>query len=298
MIFCAEKQHGIYIIKNNKVFSVTDSLWHKRFGHLNSDYMKVMHNKSLVKGMEKVNFDSSNCLTCAKSKICEVPYVKKSNRSTKLLELIHSDVCGPMPVESIGGRRYFVTFIDDYSRYCKIYVMQSKNESYDKFVEFKNLVENQTGRNIKTLRTDNGTEYMNRVFEKSLRNWGIKHETSCTHSPAQNGMSERFNRTINDIARSLLMESGLSEPFWGEAVNTAVYIKNRSASKSLDKTPYEMFFKRVPSVAHFRTFGCRVVVLRKGERRLKFDAKGKDSIMVGYSEKQNGYCLYKRYKYL
>ena len=136
-----------------------------------------------------------------------------------------------MPTTSIGGAKYFVTFIDDFTRYCFVYFMNSKAEVVEKFKEFKHLVENQLNKSIKALRIDNGLEYVNSHLSKILKNNGIIHEKTVAYSPEQNGLAERFNRTLPECMRSMLMDSGIGGEFWAEAIATAAYLKNRSLPK-------------------------------------------------------------------
>lgn len=133
------------------------------------------------------------------------------NRAKHQLELIHTDVCGPIEKKSIGGASYFVTFIDDMTR--RVFV-------YDKFLAFKNMSKNQLGRKIWAVRSDNGREFVNKRFDNLL-------QLTVPYSPHQNGLAERANRALVDMARSLLVHSGMPESLWAEAVMTACYIRNR-----------------------------------------------------------------------
>ena len=117
---------------------------------------------------------------------------------------MHSDVCGPMHTESLGGYKYFVTFIDDYSRCCSVYFLKQKSEVFEKFKEFEAIVTNECGWKIGALRTDNGGEYVLTEFEAYLKLKGIRHEFSVTHVPEQNGVSERMNRTLMECARAMI----------------------------------------------------------------------------------------------
>ena len=130
---------------------------------------------------------------------------------------MHSDVCGPMQTQSIGGAKYFVTFIDDYTRCCAVYFMKHKSEVFDKFKEFEATTTIDAGRAIGTLRTDNGGEYLSSAFQNYLKERGIRHELTVPHSPQQNGVSERMNRTLVESARSMIAHAGLSNIFLGRS---------------------------------------------------------------------------------
>uniref|UniRef100_A0A0A1X768 Retrovirus-related Pol polyprotein from transposon TNT 1-94 n=1 Tax=Zeugodacus cucurbitae TaxID=28588 RepID=A0A0A1X768_ZEUCU len=271
-------------------------MWHNRYGHINFESLKQIVDNNLVRGLNKIDINSkTNCDTCNKSKICAVPFPKKCERETKqILELVHTDVCGPINVKSVGGARYFLTFIDDFSRMIFIYSIKEKSEVFEKFKTFKNMVENQTQKTIKKLRSDNGTEYTNNKFSEFLKECGIKRQLTVPYTPQQNGVAERVNRTIVEMARSLLVHANLKEELWGEAVHTAVYIRNRAPTKLLKHTtPYEVWYNKKPSVKHLRVFGARAFSLDKTHRG-KFSAKGKEYVFVGYSEISKAYRLYDR----
>lgn len=205
---------------------------------------------------------------------------------------MHSDVCGPMPKDSWGGARYFITFIDDFSRKIFIYFMKRKSEAFDMFKTFKSLVENQTDRKIKKLRTDNGTEYMNDSFEHYLKCNGIIHQTTVPYTPQQNGVAERTNRTLVEKARCLMHEAGCNERMWAESVNTSAYLKNRSPHKAVCGTPEEIWSGKKVDLGHLKVFGCVVQALVPKELRKKIDATSKSYIFVGYCEETKGYRLF------
>lgn len=149
------------------------------------------------------------------------------------MSLIHSDVSGPMEVASLGDKRYFLTFIDDCTRKVFVYFLKSKTEVLEKFKIFKNFVENQANARIKVLRSDNGTEYVNKAMKQFLEKSGIHHETAVRYTPEQNGVTERMNRTLVEKAKCMLFEANLPVSFWAEAISTTAYIVNRCPSKAL-----------------------------------------------------------------
>ena len=210
------------------------------------------------------------------------------------LRLVHSDVCGPMQTQSIGGAKYFVTFIDDYTRCCAVYFMKHKSEVLDKFKEFEVTTSNDAGRAIGTLRTDNGGEYLSSAFQNYLKEKGIRHELTVPHSPQQNGVSERMNRTLVESARSMIAHAGLSNIFWAEAISAAVYVRNRLPTVALKEreTPYERWYGRKPDVSYFRVFGCMAYAHVPDCERRKLDTKSKKMRFVGYSLTSKGYRLF------
>ncbi|KRY44405.1 Retrovirus-related Pol polyprotein from transposon TNT 1-94 [Trichinella britovi] len=198
-----------------------------------------------------------------------------------------------MRQNSIGGSKYFVTFIDDHSRWCETYFLKNRNEVVDAFMDFKSHAENQTGNKIKTLRSDNATEYCSEKFQKFLRVNGIRHETSVQYTPQQNGVPERKNRTLLDMARCMLLESKLSLNFWAEAISTACYIRNRCPSRSLNgEIPLTLWNGRKLILNYFRTFGERAYVLGKSPGKGKFSTRSKECIFIGYSTESKAYRLW------
>lgn len=162
-----------------------------------------------------------------------------------------------MRTESLSGNRYFILFIDDFTRYCWVYFLKHKSEVAQVFMKFKAAVEIEVGCKIKTIRSDNGTEYTSTQFKALCKDAGIKHQLTNVYTPQQNGVSERKNRSLMDMARCLLFEKNLPKTMWAEAVNTAVYIQNRLPTKALaHKTPFEAWFGFKPSLAHMKVFGC------------------------------------------
>jgi hypothetical protein len=190
-----------------------------------------------------------------------------------------------MKTESFGGARYF--FIDDYSRCVTVYPITHKSEVLDKFKEWEAVVTNQADFKIKTLRTDNEKEKGIHLKEK-----GIHHETTVPHSPQQNGIAERMNRTLQEAALSMLLHAGVSKSFWAEAVCSAAYIRNRVITTATGVTPYERWYGKKPDVSNFRVFGCTAYAHVPDSSRQKLDQKAVKMRFVGYSLTQKGYRLY------
>ena len=206
--------------------------------------------------------------------------------------LLTNIVCGPMNMDSIGGSKYFITFIDDFSRYVCVYYLKQKSEALSKFKEFVSLMTNITGKHVKVLRSDNEGEYCSHAFAEYLKEQGRKHETTVPYNPAQNRLSERMNRTIVESARSMIHFSDVPKKFWAETVNTAVCLKNRSPSVALkEETPYECMFGVKPNVSNLKIFGCIAHVHIDSQAREKFDVKSRKAIYVGYPEGTRGFKL-------
>jgi transposase InsO family protein len=286
----------VSLVKTAKASSEDSlELWHRRFGHLNVQSIKTMSSKGLVRGLTVRNDEEMDiCKGCIQGKQHRQSFPHGGGtRASDILEIIHSDVCGPMNNTSLGGAKYFLTFIDDKSRKTFVYFLKSKDEVFPKFKEFKALVENQTGKRIKTLRSDNGGEYVSGAFNQFLKENGIRHQKSIPYTPQQNGVAERANRTIVERARSMLHSAELNYELWAEAVFTAVYLKNRSPTTALlDMTPQEAWSGKKPSVNHLRVFGCKAYAHIPNHQRTKLESKSKELIFVGYSTESKGYRLY------
>ena len=269
--------------------------WHCRFGHLNHTYIDQLIKDKLVKGMNcsagKVHRE---CEACAQGKMHRIPFPKKSEKKTcQPLELIHSDLCGPINVDSFGGSKYLLTLTDDYTRYVTVYFIRSKSEVFSKFVEYVSRVENETGLRVRAIRTDNGGEYTSQNFNKFCTDKGIMHQFTNPYTPEQNGVSERLNRTLIESARSMLYHAKMPLKFWAESVNTAVYLHNRSPTSALkDKTPFESWFGKKPNVSNLKVFGSVCFVHTPDHLRKKLDPKCRKAIFVGYPLESKGYKVY------
>ena len=269
-----------------------EDLWHQRYGHLSETSLKKLVNEGMVDGLDynaskKLTF----CSDCADGKNHRQKFDKDGHRRTEALELVHSDVCGKMSVASNGGAYYFLTFIDDATRYTWVYILKTKAAVYEKFREWKAEVEKSFGKELKTLRTDNGGEYTSREFASYLKEEGIRHETTVPKTPEQNGVAERMNRSIVEMARSML--GSMPRRFWAEAVSTAVHLRNRSPTSAVaGKTPYEALHGRKPDVRNLKPFGCVSYAHIPKDERKKLDPKSRKCWLVGYGDSVKAYRLY------
>ena len=276
-------------------------LWHDRLGHLNLGSMNLLSNQQLVQDFDIKSITKeadtqtvTQCEACIKGKAHRATMPSTAtHRATTLLELVHSDVCGPMRSESIGGARYFVTFIDDYSRFTVVKVMKTKSEVLEHFTAYLNWAENITSHRIKVFRSDNGGEYCSNDFNSILIQHGISRQLTPPHTPEHNGVAERANRTIVECARSMLHGANLDYSYWGEAVVTAVYLRNRSPSRSVQNvTPFEAWTNEKPSISHLKTFGCKCYAHIPKQNRTKLEPKAKECIFVGYPSESKAYRVY------
>jgi hypothetical protein len=154
-------------------------------------------------------------------------------------------------------------------------------------------VQNEFETTIKKIRSDNGSEFKNTRIEDLCDDFGIGHQFSPAYTPQSNGVVERKNRTLIDMARSMLSEYNVSHSFWSEAINTACYCSNRLyCHEKLGKTPYELLNGRKPNIAYFRVFGCKCYILKKGTRLSKFEKKCDEGFLLGYSTTSKSYRVW------
>ena len=272
-----------------------EDIWHQRFGHLGARNLQRLAKHGMVDGFD---FDATKqikfCESCVKGKHHRSKFpTSGGKRSEEPLGLVHSDLCGKMSSKSLSGAEYFLTFIDDKTRYVWVYILKQKDQVFEKFLEWKALVEKSTGRKLKALRTDNGGEYTSAEFEAYLKKEGVRHELTVPKTPEQNGVAERMNRTLVETMRSMLADSKLPPRFWAEALSTAVYLRNRSPTKSVNKmTPFEAWMGEKPNVEHLRTFGCAVYAHVPKDERKKLDMKTRKCVLLGYGTEIKGYRLY------
>jgi hypothetical protein len=269
-----------------------NELWHRRYAHIN--YQSLPFLRKMVEGIPELKSTHEGiCKGCALGKNIKKPFPRSNNRSKEILYLIHSDVCGPMLVRSLGGSLYYVIFIDDYLRKTWLYLLKSKDEVFNKFQEFKAEIENLTNKKIKTLRTNNGGEYTSKEFVAFYKSEGIRRELTVPHSPQQNGVAERKNRSIEETVKALLNDQGLSMFLWGEVAMMEIYVQNRSPHHILkDLTPEEAFSGKKPNVENLRIFGCPVCSHIPKDKRNKLEPSRKKGIFVGYSDSSKAYRIY------
>ncbi|WVZ94596.1 hypothetical protein U9M48_040469 [Paspalum notatum var. saurae] len=265
-------------------------LWHCRLGHINEKRIMKLHKDGLLDSFDFESYDT--CESCLLGKMTKAPFTGVSERAENLLELIHTDVCGPMSTVARNDFQYFITFTDDFSRYGYVYLMRHKSESFEKFKEFQNEVQNHIGKTIKFLRSDRGSEYLSQEFGDHLRRCGIVPQLTPPGTPQWNGVSERRNRTLLDMVRSMMSQTDLPLYFWGYALETIAFILNRAPSKATEKTPYEIWTGKRPSLSFLKIWGCEAYVKRLTSDKLT--PKSEKCIFVGYPRETKGYYFYNR----
>ncbi|KAJ9547497.1 hypothetical protein OSB04_020040 [Centaurea solstitialis] len=298
--FKATPSNGLYILnlqENREVYHISKRskeiedqtyLWHCRLGHINKKRIEKLQKGGFLGSFDFRPFD--NCESCLSGKMTKQPFNKANERANELLGIIHTDVCGPFSHEARGGYRYFITFTDDFSRYSYVYLIRHKSEAFERFKEFQNVVQNQLDRMIKFLWSDRGGEYLSQEFNNHLMECGIVSQLTPPYTPQMNGVSERRNRTLLDMVRSMMCRSSLPVSFWGHALETAAHILNRVPTKSVEKTPYEIWTGKKPKLSFLKIWDCEVYVKRPTSEKLK--PKSDKCIFVGYPKTTVGYYFY------
>ncbi|WCJ44342.1 Retrovirus-related Pol polyprotein from transposon RE1 [Euphorbia peplus] len=287
------------LCKNICLLSKEDTswLWHRRLAHVSMDLLAKVARYQLVEGLPEISFKKNHlCNACQSGKQSRSSFKTKKVISTKRpLELLHMDLFGPVQPMSMGGKKYAFVIVDDYSRFTWVILLSSKDESLGCFSVLIKKLENERNEKVVHIRSDNGGEFKNFKFEEFCEIKGIDHNFSAPRTPQQNGVVERKNRTLVEIARTMINERRLPKYFWGEAVNTACYVLNRVLIRSiLNKTPYELWKGRKPKIGYFRTFGCKCYVLNTKEYLSKFDSKADEAIFLGYSTHSKAYRVFNK----
>jgi len=271
------------------------ALWHRRLAHQNMDGVTRMVRESLVTGLrlQSKSLPTGFCEPCLAGKMHANPFPLSQHRATELLELVHSDVHGPLRVRTHSGYRYWVTFIDDASRFWVVYLLKAKSEVFTAYKQFQAYAERYLGCKVKTIRDDKGGEYMSNAFLHDTLAEGVQRQHTTRNRPQQNGVAERANRTIQNGITALLQESGLPVQFWGEALAAFVHVRNRCATSTLNgTTPYTLWHKKKPDVSHLRVWGCQAYVHVQKDKRPLLGSHMEKCVFIGYPEGYKGWRFY------
>lgn len=272
--------------------------WHRRFCHAGHSTLARTLRLGAVTGVPTPPsaFETAGggfCKPCAQGKQHQAPFPSSATATSAPLELLHMDVMGPVSPASSGGSSYVVTFLDDYTGLAAISPLRFKSGVTDAVTSIIPQLEARCGFKVKTIRSDNGGEFVNTALRGWLQAKGIAHQTSCPYTPQQNGAAERLNRTLMERVRAMLADSGAPHHLWTEALATVVYTRNRLLSARQTKTPWELFTGTKPNVSHLRVFGCAAQVLTpKARRTSKLHPVGESGILVGYPLGTKGYKVY------
>jgi len=261
-------------------------IWHLRMGHLSAGRLEIMK--------RQYRFISSRndfvCNTCHLAKQRKLPFVNSKSRAECQFDLIHVDIWGPCPSASMNGNRYFLTIVDDYTRYTWVILLKNKSEARNCLINFIELVMTQFEKVVKCIRSDNGMEFKMDSFYASR---GIIHQTTCVETPEQNAIAERKHQHILNVARALLFQGNLCEQFWCFAVKHAVYLINRIPTPYLNNvSPYEKLYDKLSDISDIKVFGCLCYTGTLTAQRKKLDPRASPGLFLGYKPNTKGYLVF------
>ncbi|KAG7583121.1 GAG-pre-integrase domain [Arabidopsis suecica] len=268
--------------------------WHARMGHINFATLQNMISRGLVQGVPTFTIQKEICSSCLLGKQTRKMFPQEATyRATKKLELIHGDLCGPITPSTSAGNKYIFVLIDDFSRYMWTILLKEKGDAFQKFQNFKNLAEKECEQKIQTFRTDRGGEFMSSEFISFCEKSGIKRHFTAPYTPQQNGVVERRNRTLLEMARSILKHMHMPNHLWGEAIRHSTYLLNRVTTRALkDKTPYESFRDKRPTVGHIKIFGCIAYAKIDKQQLKKLDDRSRMLVHLGIEPGSKAYRLF------
>jgi transposase InsO family protein len=268
-------------------------LWHARLGHTAFSTLNRMVKEGHVTGINvpASQFRDASHLTCGicvQAKTACTPFKASQRQTVRPLELVHSDLC-EFPVHSLGGGKYALVVIDDYSRWCVVRILKRKSDAKFELQAILNMLVTMCGEKVHTLRTDRGGEYVNSEMQEYLQEKGIIHQQSIAYAHQQNGKAERVNRSLANTVRALLLQAKFPEYMWAEAMQFACHLHNTEFKKNLQTTPQYRFLGTVPDVSTLRVFGCLVYYRVPEELRKKLDPRSRPGYYLGPEPNSKGY---------
>ncbi|GJR46915.1 retrovirus-related pol polyprotein from transposon TNT 1-94 [Tanacetum coccineum] len=272
-------------------------LWHRRLNHLNFGTINDLTRKDLVRGLPRLKFEKDHlCSACKLGKSKKHTHKPKTeNTNLEVLNTLHMDLCGPMSVQTINGKKYILVIVDDYSRFTWVKFLRSKDETPTVVIKFLKQIQVGLNKTVRFIRTDNGTEFVNKTLYDYYESVGIFHQKTVPRTPQQNGVVERRNRTLVEAARTMLIFSKAPMFLWAEAVATACYTQNRSLIHTRhDKTPYELVHNKKPDLTFFRVFGALCYPTNDSENLGKLQPRADIGIFIGYAPSRKGYRIYNK----
>ncbi|KAG8976249.1 hypothetical protein FRC05_004499 [Tulasnella sp. 425] len=278
--------------------TVTLALLHRRMAHIGTDRLKKLVKLDMAKGVTPKDIAKLEddlpiiCEPCLAGKQHREPFPHSISTTSSPLEIIVSDLHGPLPPTD-EGYRYWLLFIDVHTCLTLVYLLRKKKEAFECFKDYKALVEKQTGHLIKCLRDDKGGEFIGKKWDAFMTEQGIRHEKTTVNTPQQNGIAERKNRTLEEAVTSMLAQAKLPRAVWGQALQLAVRITNASPMSAIkDKTPYEAFYGKKPDLSMLRTFGCRAYVHVQKEKRKEAKWHTQQCIYLEFEDGYKGFKCY------
>ena len=250
--------------------------------------------RSAVDGLPLDDLTHFSCKVCARANIRRSPFPQKaSHHSTRLLERIHCDICGPLP-PCYRNFSYYILFIDYYSRFITLFLMKSRNKALSLFTQFKSAAKNFCNQKISILQVDNAPELVHGQMQQFCTTSGISYEKTIPNSPSQNSIAERTNLTICSMACAMLIDTNLRDYFWPFAVLTTAHIKQRVPHSSIPPniTPFQLWFNHKPDLSHLRPFGSKCTARIISNHNTKFEPHGESGCFLGYAKDAKGYLIW------
>ena len=260
--------------------------WHKRYGHISYTGLQKLIDRNMVDGFTvDSNSEKPDCEICIQAKQTIKPFNGITNRDTKPGELTHIDLWGKYEIASIHGNQYYILFVDDATRYVTVNFLKKKEDATKHVKNYLTYLKTQN-KLPKAMRVDRGSEFINQTLKAWFDENGLEIQTTAPYSPSQNGIAERMNRTLVELARAMIKGQNLPEFLWEYAVAHAAYLRNRSYTTFLkEQTPYQKWYNKKPNVTHLREFGAPVWVLLQGQKvPRKILPKSQKRAYVGYED--------------
>ena len=273
---------------------LTPNLWHRRFGHLGRTATHAALTKDYVTGVTyEGKFDKDHCIPCLIGKQPQRPFVHTGNRATAVGGLLHVDICGPFPTLTPQKHNSFITILDNCLNFGHIGLLRKRNDAFQFYTTTEARIELNSTNRVLTVRMDGAPELSEGLMGAHIRGRGITIQVTAPYAHQQNGKAERYVRTLEDDMQTLLADSGLPFSFWGWAVRTAQYVRNRLPTSVLPSgiTPFERYHGRKPDLSHLRVWGCQCFVIIPPELRSKGGPRRFEAIFVGYDEDRVGWYV-------
>ena len=285
-----EQSRGLMLHMRKEVLAENSiDLLHKRLGHVSNQAIGNMIRHRCAKGSPvMMQVPEHKCDICMQAKYARPPFDEHEGSAQYPLNLVHADVMGPFQTIGMGGSKYALVIIDDYTKYVNASCLESKADVADALISAVVYWQTQLDRKLKILRTDRGTEFCNKTIDAFCSLHGIQHQLSAAYTPQQNGV-ERVNRTLMDKVRAMKTACGAPNELWSELLMTACRITNVVPPIRRDKTPHELFWSVAPDISGLRIFGCKAYVQIPPHQRQKIDPRSRIGTLVGYSLTSKAY---------
>jgi transposase InsO family protein len=303
LLYKGLSKNGVYLIQSqlfnsaNKTACTAQSssdkwqLWHSRLGHPSAKVLSSLSHSFNFNFLSKSILE--HCHHCLAGKMHQLPFPNSNKQVQSPFELVHSDLWGPAPVVSTNAFRYYLVFVDEFTKFTWVYLLKHKSDTFHTFTQFQAMVHTQFSLPIKTIRTDCGGEFTSNQFNQFCDSKGMIHQVSCPHTPQQNGVAKRKHRHLVQCALALLSQSTLPMSYWSYAISIAAHLINKLPTPNLsNKSPWETLYHTLPDFTYLKTFGCQCFPLLTPYTAHKLYPKTAPCIFLGYPTHSKGYyCL-------